>query len=111
MSTPQALADHYIAAWNETDADARRALIARTWAEDATYVDPVMAGRCFILAEQLHRADAIPSERGEQIERLDRRRAEPGRKPATDGIAVGQQIVEVVIHARAAQRRVADPER
>ncbi|MBS0409332.1 MAG: nuclear transport factor 2 family protein [Proteobacteria bacterium] len=44
MSNAQTLADHYIAAWNETDADARRALIARTWAEDATYVDPVMAG-------------------------------------------------------------------
>jgi hypothetical protein len=29
----------YIAAWNETDAERRRALIARTWAEDARYVD------------------------------------------------------------------------
>jgi hypothetical protein len=44
MTNAQALADHYIAAWNETDADARRALIARTWAEDATYVDPIMTG-------------------------------------------------------------------
>jgi hypothetical protein len=29
----------YIAAWNETDAERRRALIAQTWAEDARYVD------------------------------------------------------------------------
>ena len=29
----------YIAAWNETDAERRRALIAQAWAEDARYVD------------------------------------------------------------------------
>ena len=32
--------DAYIAIWNETDAARRRALIAETWTEDATYVDP-----------------------------------------------------------------------
>ncbi len=38
------LIDRYIAAWNETDAGRRRDLIARTWTEDATYVDPLMRG-------------------------------------------------------------------
>jgi hypothetical protein len=36
--------DGYIAMWNETSAEARRAIIAETWAEDATYLDPLMAG-------------------------------------------------------------------
>lgn len=35
------LADNYIAVWNETDADMRKALIANTFAGDATYVDPL----------------------------------------------------------------------
>ena len=38
------LAERYIAAWNETDADRRRDLIAKTWTESATYVDPLMKG-------------------------------------------------------------------
>lgn len=29
----------YIAAWNETDADKRRGLIAETWMEDGSYLD------------------------------------------------------------------------
>src|SRR5688500_5020043 len=36
--------DQYIAAWNETDPEARRELIARTWTEDGTYLDPLMNG-------------------------------------------------------------------
>ena len=36
--------DQYIAAWNETDPDARRDLIARTWTEDGSYLDPLMSG-------------------------------------------------------------------
>ncbi|WP_372784925.1 nuclear transport factor 2 family protein [Phenylobacterium sp.] len=43
--TPDTIAQHYIAAWNETDAERRRALLTETWSEDATYVDPLMAGR------------------------------------------------------------------
>jgi hypothetical protein len=35
--------DRYIAIWNETDASRRQDLIARTWTEDATYVDPLVA--------------------------------------------------------------------
>ncbi|WP_343654979.1 nuclear transport factor 2 family protein [Cupriavidus sp.] len=38
------LADRYLAAWNETDAVRRRALIGRTWTESAVYVDPLMRG-------------------------------------------------------------------
>lgn len=35
------LIDSYLACWNETDPPARRALIERTWAADARYVDPM----------------------------------------------------------------------
>jgi hypothetical protein len=41
MNSLNELADRYIAAWNETDATRRHDLIARTYTEDATYVDPV----------------------------------------------------------------------
>ncbi|SCU75901.1 conserved hypothetical protein [Cupriavidus necator] len=41
---PAALADRYLAAWNETDAARRRELIALAWAESASYVDPLMRG-------------------------------------------------------------------
>src|SRR6516164_3868718 len=44
MSNLTELIDRYIAMWNETDAERRRALIARTWTEDATYLDPVLQG-------------------------------------------------------------------
>jgi hypothetical protein len=30
---------NYIAAWNETDSDRRRAVIAQTWAEGGSYLD------------------------------------------------------------------------
>ncbi len=43
--TAVALIDRYIAAWNETDEDARLDLIAGTWTETADYVDPLMAGK------------------------------------------------------------------
>lgn len=36
------IAEQYLEAWNEVDAGRRRALIARTWAEDASYADPMM---------------------------------------------------------------------
>lgn len=44
MSNPTELIDRYIAVWNETDAAQRRALIARTWTEDAQYLDPLLEG-------------------------------------------------------------------
>jgi ketosteroid isomerase-like protein len=36
--------DAYIAAWNEGVPERRRALVAQAFAEDATYVDPMMSG-------------------------------------------------------------------
>ncbi len=42
MSSHTDLIDRYIAAWNETDAGRRRDLIAETWTENATYLDPMM---------------------------------------------------------------------
>jgi hypothetical protein len=34
----------YIAMWNESDPDRRRALVAQTVTDDASYVDPLMTG-------------------------------------------------------------------
>jgi hypothetical protein len=45
MTAHLELVDRYFAAWNETDAARRRELIADTWAEDASYVDPLLAGK------------------------------------------------------------------
>jgi len=44
MSNPTELIDRYIEVWNETDAQARRALIERTWTADASYLDPLLQG-------------------------------------------------------------------
>ena len=44
MSDRSELIDTYIAAWNETDAERRRALIAAAWAKGAHYLDPVLQG-------------------------------------------------------------------
>ena len=38
------IADRYIAVWNETNQARRRALLAESWVENATYVDPLMSG-------------------------------------------------------------------
>ncbi len=45
MNEHSDLIDQYIAAWNEPDPGRRRALIAATFAEDASYLDPVMQGQ------------------------------------------------------------------
>jgi hypothetical protein len=44
MSDTSQIVDSYISMWNETDADQRRELVARTVTEDASYLDPVMSG-------------------------------------------------------------------
>ncbi len=44
MNTLTDLVDRYIATWNETDAQRRRDLIARSLTEDASYLDPLMRG-------------------------------------------------------------------
>lgn len=41
--SPEAIADAYVAPWNETDPARRRAGIAAAWAEAGTYRDPLMA--------------------------------------------------------------------
>ena len=42
MTDITSIVDGYIAAWNETDADRRRDLVADAFADDASYVDPLM---------------------------------------------------------------------
>lgn len=44
MTDHATLIDRYIAAWNATDPGERRALVAQTFAPDASYLDPVMQG-------------------------------------------------------------------
>ena len=44
MTDLEHVVDRYFAMWNELDPARRRALIARTWTEDGSYVDPLMAG-------------------------------------------------------------------
>jgi SnoaL-like domain len=44
MTDITTIVDGYIAAWNESDADRRRALVADAFADDASYVDPLMTG-------------------------------------------------------------------
>lgn len=44
MNNTNELVNRYFAVWNETDAAKRRALIAQTWADDASYLDPIMRG-------------------------------------------------------------------
>jgi hypothetical protein len=45
MNDANTVAARYIAAWNERNADKRRALIAETYTDDATYVDPARNGK------------------------------------------------------------------
>ena len=42
MSDYPTLAERYIAAWNEPDADARRRAVAELWTDDGRYVDPLV---------------------------------------------------------------------
>jgi hypothetical protein len=44
MSDAIAIANRYIALWNETNDDKRHALITSAWTPDATYIDPLMKG-------------------------------------------------------------------
>ena len=44
MNDTNDLIGRYIAAWNETNPDRRRGLITRTFADAASYVDPMMEG-------------------------------------------------------------------
>ncbi|WP_117192157.1 nuclear transport factor 2 family protein [Rhizobium terrae] len=44
MTDANIKAEHYLAIWNETDAERRRTMISKAWTEDAVYVDPLMRG-------------------------------------------------------------------
>ncbi|TDC10365.1 nuclear transport factor 2 family protein [Nonomuraea longispora] len=46
------LVERYVAAWNETDPQARASAVAELWTEDATYTDPLadVAGHAGIAA-------------------------------------------------------------
>ncbi len=44
MTDADAIANHYIALWNERASGQRRELLARDWTSDAVYVDPLMRG-------------------------------------------------------------------
>src|SRR4051812_576429 len=44
MADVSTVVDGYIAMWNETTPEARRAIIAATWSDDASYLDPLMSG-------------------------------------------------------------------
>jgi SnoaL-like domain len=44
MTDTETLINRYIDIWNEADPGRRRELIAQTWTEDATYVDPMLTG-------------------------------------------------------------------
>jgi SnoaL-like protein len=43
MSDTNDLVQRYLAAWNETDAAARQAVLAEVFAEDAVYTDPLVS--------------------------------------------------------------------
>jgi hypothetical protein len=42
MSDMNELVERYLAAWNETDPEARRRLVAEVFTEDAEYTDPLV---------------------------------------------------------------------
>jgi hypothetical protein len=44
MAKVSTVVDGYIAMWNETSPERRREIIADTWSDDASYLDPLMAG-------------------------------------------------------------------
>jgi len=44
MSNVNELIASYLAAWNERDARRRKELIAKTWSDDGSYVDPARTG-------------------------------------------------------------------
>ena len=44
MDRVSELVDRYFAMWNEPDGARRRELIARTWTEGASYLDPAVQG-------------------------------------------------------------------
>jgi hypothetical protein len=44
MTDVDTVVDSYIRAWNETDPDIRKVLVEQAFADDASYLDPLMGG-------------------------------------------------------------------
>jgi hypothetical protein len=65
--------ERYFAAWNETNAERRRALIAQTWADDASYLDPLMQGQGHVGIDAMIAAvqDRFAAHRFHQIGAVD----------------------------------------
>lgn len=53
MNQSTDLLDRYFAVWNQRDAEMRRDLIAQTWAEDASYLDPLMQGQGYLAIDRM----------------------------------------------------------
>ncbi len=45
LPTPRAIADRYLATWNEPDAARRQTLVAVLWNPEGRYADPMMSGQ------------------------------------------------------------------
>ncbi len=45
MTTPHAIAERYLATWNEPDTARRQALVAGLWNPQGRYADPMMSGQ------------------------------------------------------------------
>ena len=45
MTEPKTIALAYIETWNQTASEKRSGLLDRHWTDDASYVDPLMAGK------------------------------------------------------------------
>ena len=74
-------------------------------------LDTVKAAGRLPFRQQLHRAHTVAPHSRQQIEHLRRIRPEALRHPATDGVAVGQEVVEVVEDGGALQGAIVTRER
>ena len=73
MADPSQSVTDYMAAWNETDAGKRRALLDRCWAEEGVYQDPTayVAGRDALDAHIVQFHTNMPGCRIETTSALD----------------------------------------
>ena len=84
------LVGSYIAAWNETNPARRQSLIARTWALDACYVDPMMESDGHAGIDAMIRAAYRNAFPGLSIPGLAGAIRDPSRaRPVLLGIAAG----------------------
>jgi hypothetical protein len=90
--------DEFVATWNETDPDARRAMIDKIWSDDGYYVDRAVEARgtdqISANIDRVHRKfpDRIYGRTGEIFDHRDRSRFEwaiidPHGRPTFGGVA------------------------